>query len=80
MKQNSTENIILSHLGAKILSQNVAFLAGKEATTYGYFPHWLQMGLPASIVPKFIIDRISLNMLSATRKRALKKMEQKKSE
>jgi len=53
---------------------------GKESTTYGYFPHWLHMGLPANIIPKFIIDKISFNMLSATRKRALKKMEQKRSE
>merc|ERR1712135_103002 len=53
---------------------------GKESTTYGYFPHWLHMGLPKLAVPDFIVNRISFNMLSATRKRALRKMEQKKSE
>jgi len=53
---------------------------GKAATTYGYFPHWLQMGLPSDLLPKFVMDKITFSMLSATRKRALKKMEQKKSE
>jgi len=60
--------------------QSALATVGKDATTYGYFPHWIQMGLPTNIVPKFIIDRVSFNMLSATRKRALKKMEQKRSE
>lgn len=53
---------------------------GNTATTYGYFPHWLQMGVPSDILPKFVMDKITFSMLSATRKRALKKMEQKKSE
>lgn len=53
---------------------------GKAATTYGYLPHWLQMGLPSDILPKFVMDKITFSMLSATRKRALRKMEQKKSE
>lgn len=53
---------------------------GKGATTYGYLPHWLQMGLPSDLLPKFVMDKITFGMLSSTRKRALKKMEQKRSE
>lgn len=47
---------------------------GKGPSTYGFFPHWLQLGLGGAVAPQFVTDAIQFSILMSTRKRALKKL------
>ena len=51
---------------------------GLTPTMAGWWTHDLQAFLVSTLVPDFIIKRIVMNMMSAGRKRWLKKQEQKR--